>query len=177
MIDKSQVPFKGFPTKNNLIEEFSITVLNAFQNRRDFAQLRTLPFYEREEYGNEIHCIFMYNFYKVSVRFDIDSCLPYIWLFDLNENKNKMLFDKDTSLFKHSERFRQIQKFRLDSMTKTSGHDLIMNSFIPNSEKECRYGSYLTVFSDNKLLIEEYAEKLYYHLKDDLMDELFNLKN
>ena len=102
MIDKSQVPFKGFPTKNNLIEEFSITVLNAFQNRRDFVQLRTFPLYEREEYGNEIHCIFMYNFYKVSVRFDIDSCLPYLWLFDLNENKDKMLFDNDTSLFKHS---------------------------------------------------------------------------
>ena len=98
MIDKSQVPFKGFPTKNNLIEEFSITVLKAFQNRRDFALLRTPPFYEREEYGNEIHCIFMYGFYKVSVRFDAVSCLPYIMLFDLNENKEKMLFDKDILL-------------------------------------------------------------------------------
>jgi hypothetical protein len=36
MIDRSQKPFKGFPIKNSLIEDFFTTVSKAIKNQFDF---------------------------------------------------------------------------------------------------------------------------------------------
>ena len=54
---------------------------------------------------------------------------------------------------------------------------LVNLNYLLSNVKECRYGSYEKVYSDNKLIINEYAQKLFYHLKDNSMDELFDLRD
>lgn len=173
-MNTNKVPFRGFPPVEELVSNFMTVSIAAFSTPAEFAYMMT-EYLETEEHQDDFYCNFVYGNYKISVRLSVTSCIPWVWIYDLRRNKNRMLTESDTSLFTHSDTYRQIQKLRNDSFSQRSAEDLMREYLSPSSAKECPYGSHEIVSSHNVLLIQESAEKIYLHLRNDAMDELLGL--
>jgi hypothetical protein len=201
MLDLNKIPYRDFPSYHHLIETFYTDTLEIFNRPKNFLLYRTFPIFEREVVENLIgdggdwYCNLVFidpkevtffgmnpdadPYYKVSIRFMLPSCLPWIWIYNLKNEKNIMLSDKDTSLFKHSVEFRQIQEYR-SSNTPAVLSDKSIEEMVKRQMgdlQESKYGSSEKVASDNKILIKDYASKIHIHLINDAMDELFNNPN